>query len=323
MCSDACHSQVASYQRHQSTTNLNLPRPSDGYRRRRNLMLLFSFRSWHQYYHSSASAFLSLVPLDGRRRCPANLVSIKLPLLALGGNINERGLVALNLEADAAASGNVSLINASQKKKKKEPSAKTLPYFWNNENDECIIITEGRSTDSDRKYDTGGKSVKFTIRGKPLPLVRHRSCRGFMYNPSGAAQEMFRDSLLRVLPQRHHPVIIDDGTSLDTPVTFFSKSEFLEMSIVFRLKRPKSHFVGNKPGSGRIKSNAPGKFHVSRTDIDNLAKFVLDSLNGILYDDDRQVVSLRAIKMLDSEGMCDGATDVTITVLEDEQVNSS
>jgi Holliday junction resolvase RusA-like endonuclease len=233
----------------------------------------------------------------------------------------------VNLEENEAADfhvgANLSLIHPSQKKVKKDLSKKSTPYFWNDENDECIIVAGGESINCNNKDNTGGKSLKFTIRGKPLPLVRHRSSRGFMYNPSGAAQEMFRDSLLRMLPQRHHPIIIDDGSSLDNPVTFFSKSEFLEMSIVFRLKRPKSHFVGSKPGPGRIKSDAPGKFHVSRTDIDNLAKFVLDSLNGILYEDDRQVVSLKAIKMLDSEGMCGGATDVTITVLEDERVNST
>lgn len=138
-----------------------------------------------------------------------------------------------------------------------------------------------------------------------------------MYNPSSGAQELFRHSLLEIIPPKHLPKIVDDGISDDSPITFFP-DEFLEMSIVFRLKRPKSHFVNNKPGEGRIKTNAPGKYHPTRTDIDNLAKFVLDSLNGVLYTDDRQVVSLKATKVLDSEGDCDGATDVSITVVQDE-----
>lgn len=33
-----------------------------------------------------------------------------------------------------------------------------------------------------------------------------------------------------------------------------------------------------------------------KADIDNLSKFVLDSLNGVLYDDDKQVVRLNATK---------------------------
>ncbi|KAL7525213.1 hypothetical protein ACHAXR_000904 [Thalassiosira sp. AJA248-18] len=90
--------------------------------------------------------------------------------------------------------------------------------------------------------------------------------------------------------------------------------------MVFRMKRPKSHFIGNKPGPGRLKPTAPGKLYNTRSDVDNLAKFVMDSLNGIVYDDDRQVVSLNAIKVLDSEGLCRGATDVEISILKEEDI---
>jgi len=36
-------------------------------------------------------------------------------------------------------------------------------------------------------------------------------------------------------------------------------------------------------------------------DVDNCAKSVLDALNGILYDDDKQVVGLHVIKYFDKE----------------------
>ena len=36
---------------------------------------------------------------------------------------------------------------------------------------------------------------------------------------------------------------------------------------------------------------------IRSADIDNLAKFVLDALNGIFYQDDRQIVTLRAAKV--------------------------
>ena len=200
----------------------------------------------------------------------------------------------------------------------------SIREFWTDENDDCIFITrEGSSGNGDTDTSSSTRSAQFTIRGKPLPLIRHRSRRGFMYNPSAAAQEVFRDSLLGIMPQKHHPIIVDDGISGDAPITFFSPSDLLEVSIVFRMKRPKNHFVNNKPGEGRIKANAPGKFHATRTDIDNLAKFVLDSLNGLLYADDKQVVSLKLMKMLDSEGMCEGAIDVSVRVLYDEHFGSS
>eukprot|EP00543_Licmophora_paradoxa_P006569 CAMPEP_0202455834 /NCGR_PEP_ID=MMETSP1360-20130828/13268_1 /ASSEMBLY_ACC=CAM_ASM_000848 /TAXON_ID=515479 /ORGANISM="Licmophora paradoxa, Strain CCMP2313" /LENGTH=60 /DNA_ID=CAMNT_0049075513 /DNA_START=266 /DNA_END=448 /DNA_ORIENTATION=- len=56
----------------------------------------------------------------------------------------------------------------------------------------------------------------------------------------------------------------------------------------------------------------------SRVDVDNLAKFVLDSLNGVLYHDDRQVVELIAIKRYDNDDMCRGKTIVKIQEYKDE-----
>lgn len=46
-----------------------------------------------------------------------------------------------------------------------------------------------------------------------------------------------------------------------------------------------------------------------RIDVDNLAKLVCDSINGIAYDDDSQIIDLRATKRFDGEP----GTLVTIT----------
>ena len=234
-------------------------------------------------------------------------------------SIEVRSVPKLNRAVNDIATGRDTIAvrcRSSSLKISKSESNQSLRRFWTEKSDECVFTTAQDAKINDATILTS-KSAKFTIRGQPLPLVRHRSSRGFMYNPSSAAQELFRDSLLELIPQKHLPKIIDDGNSGDSPITFFP-DEFLEISIVFRLKRPKSHFVNNKPGEGRIKANAPMKYHPTRTDVDNLAKFVLDSLNGVLYSDDRQVVSLKATKLLDSEGTCDGATDVLITVVQDE-----
>lgn len=224
-------------------------------------------------------------------------------------HLKNRSQHVLGLDKNNASdSANIDARKAIQSNRKinRDESKPSARQFWINESDECVFIKENQ------------RSAKFTIRGKPLPLHRHRTSKGFIYNPSSAAQELFRDSLLHIMPREHHPRIVDDGISGETPITFFSENDFLDVSIVFRLKRPRHHFVNNTPGEGRMKKNAPGKFHFSRTDVDNLAKFVLDSLNGLLYADDRQVVSLKAMKILDSEGTCDGAIDVFITVLQDE-----
>ncbi|KAL3823457.1 hypothetical protein ACHAXA_010217 [Cyclostephanos tholiformis] len=196
----------------------------------------------------------------------------------------------------------------------------------------------------DDRGDRGRKRIKFTIRGNPRVLIRHRTARGFVYNPSRAAQESFRDRVLELLPSRFRPTITDDDDDDDgdddhddrigergrsqssssskvTPAVLFSEDDCIGLSIIFRMRRPASHFVGSRrtgPGA-RLKPAysagwPPGSI---RSDVDNLAKFVMDSLNGVLYVDDRQVVRLSAVKVLDSEGPCLGATEVEICVLSD------
>ena len=47
-------------------------------------------------------------------------------------------------------------------------------------------------------------------------------------------------------------------------------------------------------------------------DIDNLAKFVMDGLNGLIYFNDSQVIKFVTYKLLDSEGDCEGRTVVQV-----------
>ncbi|KAL7427912.1 hypothetical protein ACHAXH_000885 [Discostella pseudostelligera] len=168
--------------------------------------------------------------------------------------------------------------------------------------------------------------MKFTIRGNPRVLIRHRSARGYTYNPSRPAQDEFRNCLLKLMPPMlfHHTTNDKPNTKIPSSpstTTLFAQDECLQLSITFRMKRPKSHFISNQPGYGRLKSSAPSSISIRnlRSDVDNMAKFVMDSLNGLVYVDDRQVVELNVRKVLDSEGLCLGATDVEIRVVTEEE----
>ena len=181
--------------------------------------------------------------------------------------------------------------------------------------------------DDGNSRDGGRKRIKFTMRGNPRALIRHRTARGFVYNPSREAQETFRDRLLEMLPSRFRPTITDDDDYGDdggvaVPSVLFSECDCLDLSIVFRMKRPLNHFVASRRAGPNARLKAayagtrwPPDGRAMRSDVDNLAKFVMDSLNGVLYVDDRQVVRLSAMKVLDSEGSCLGATEVEISVL--------
>ena len=113
----------------------------------------------------------------------------------------------------------------------------------------------------------------------------------------------------------------------------------IAVSIVFRMKRPNSHFIGNKPfveGTAKSKKNTTAISRLRRsapkvmcttsmrTDIDNLAKFVLDSLNNVTYIDDRQIVSLHVVKLFDNDmtNRYQGSTTIAIQLLRDADMTT-
>jgi Holliday junction resolvase RusA-like endonuclease len=181
---------------------------------------------------------------------------------------------------------------SAPKKAKRKKS--TEPAYWLNETDTVQL-----------EVNEGDLSLfRFKIRGNPRPLVRHRTGRGFMYNPSAGLQESFRNEVLK---------IISAHKQLEAPL--FREEDCLVMSVVLRMKRPKSHFINNKPGPDRLKATAPPITAPTRTDVDNLIKFIMDSMNNILYPDDRQIVSLHVTKLLDDELLCQGSTEICLRTM--------
>lgn len=189
-------------------------------------------------------------------------------------------------------------------KKKKKPEG---AVYWRNETDYFLLLDRDLNnvTSTDDAH-----MIRFLVRGNPRPLRRHRTARGFMYNPSSKYQASFRKIVQEMV-----------WTTDDEPQPFFTEEDQLVMRLVFHMKRPKLHFVGGKPGPGRLRPVAPGRLAPTRTDVDNLAKFVLDSLNGLLYVDDRQVASIQATKIYDNDGHCQGRIEVSIQRLAEDDVD--
>jgi Holliday junction resolvase RusA-like endonuclease len=128
--------------------------------------------------------------------------------------------------------------------------------------------------------------ITFTVLGEPQALKRHRIvARGkggrplpFVrsYDPSATAKE---DFLLKV--QQHAP-----ASPLTCPV---------RLECHFTFSRPKSHYRTGKH-AGDLRVYAP-VMHTTKPDLDNLGKFVLDSLTGVFWKDDSVVCSLTASKV--------------------------
>jgi len=228
----------------------------------------------------------------------------------------------------------------TRKSRNKSPSPSDPPFHWLNPKDVFDLSLVHPTSLQDDENNVDGNSaalqaslIRFTVRGNPRPLQRHRTSRGFVYNPSANAQQSFRSKVTDLIYGKNS----SEPRSPMYPSPLFGEST-LSMSIVFRLKRPKSHYVANRPGPGRLRSTAPPTVGHAGGDVDNLAKFVLDSLNGLLYEDDRQIASLHVTKLLDDEGeeeeesddkledhlnaFNQGSTQVCVQVLRPDHVES-
>ena len=62
-----------------------------------------------------------------------------------------------------------------------------------------------------------------------------------------------------------------------------------------------AYFPIPKSVSKKKRAALNGTAHTKKPDCDNIAKIILDALNGIAYDDDSQVASLRVKKLYDAE----------------------
>jgi len=124
--------------------------------------------------------------------------------------------------------------------------------------------------------------ISFIVYGKPVAQPRMGERGGLKttqyggvykekYDPAAKKKESFRVKCLEIRPDR----------PFDCPI---------KVVIDFYFSRPKDHYrsVKKRPV---LKDDAPVHYAVrKRNDIDNLAKFTLDALNGIFWLDDGIIV---------------------------------
>jgi Holliday junction resolvase RusA-like endonuclease len=122
--------------------------------------------------------------------------------------------------------------------------------------------------------------IIFKIPGNPKALKRHRTFRKGdftgSYDPSKGDKADFL-----ALASKHAP---------EQPFT-----GPLHLKLTFCFSRPKHHYRTGK-NSHLLKDNAP-HYHTKTPDLDNLEKFVADSLNGIFWKDDSIICSVSKEKI--------------------------
>lgn len=115
------------------------------------------------------------------------------------------------------------------------------------------------------------KRISFFVHCEPVPQPRAKvSTRGGFArayvdkkHPSHALKQAIREAFV--------------GEKLQGPIG---------CDLLFRFTRPKSH----------TRKQRESGWHTGKADIDNLQKLVFDALNGVAYDDDKQIAFVIAYK---------------------------
>ncbi len=129
------------------------------------------------------------------------------------------------------------------------------------------------------------------IPGVPNRKIRHRdylikgTTRRVRVNPNKKAEDRFAGLAMHSKPSE-------------------LLTTMLKVNIVAVFPYLKSHYKSD----GTLKPNVP-QFKVSKPDVDNVAKFVFDALNGIYWKDDAIIVDSRIVKIYGAEPR----TEITIT----------
>lgn len=155
--------------------------------------------------------------------------------------------------------------------------------------------------------------IELILGGKPTPQARPRMLRsGICYNPQAKEMKAAKRALLMQmqtmgvvecpLELQKRPVKAITGLGLYDPSLRARNGpqgplELIEgpihLDITFHMPIPLSW-------SKVKKVRMDGQPHVSKPDIDNLIKFSLDCMNGIVYSDDRFIWSINAKKVYSS-----------------------
>lgn len=130
--------------------------------------------------------------------------------------------------------------------------------------------------------------VMFTVEGTPIGKGRPKFARrGNFVSTYTPTKTRDYEDLIRVAAKQ----AMGDAEPLKTAV-----AAYIYITVPIPQSYPKKRFKACLEGSER-----PCK----KPDIDNIVKAYLDSMNGIVYDDDTQVVSLHSTKVYGTIGMVD------------------
>jgi len=141
--------------------------------------------------------------------------------------------------------------------------------------------------------------TKMTIDHEPIGQPRPRAVRrGYsigMYTPTTHAVTSFKRMIVMAWKQ------VNGRSQYSGPIAVWIHAWFSRPKrMVYKRKQMHEHW------------------HVTKPDADNIAKAVLDALNGVAWKDDAQVCAVHVVKRVRSDAS-PGRVDITIEELSNEQ----
>ena len=124
----------------------------------------------------------------------------------------------------------------------------------------------------------------FTIEGPPMGKQRHRVSRGRMYTPRPTAEYEAKVEEACMAEMKRRDMVM------------YSPGEPLGIQVLAYYPIPKS-WSKKKQMQAVMGLIAP----TTKPDADNVLKIVMDGLNGIIYEDDKQIVFAEVKKIYSTE----------------------
>jgi Holliday junction resolvase RusA-like endonuclease len=115
--------------------------------------------------------------------------------------------------------------------------------------------------------------IKFFLEGTPHYQKRHRMGRGRTYDPSSSDKKnvewLIKSQCKQIIFHKDAPLFVQITAGYEPPKSWAKKRKALSI----------------------------GAYKLTKPDADNIAKFYLDCMNGLVYEDDNQVASLHVEKV--------------------------
>lgn len=134
--------------------------------------------------------------------------------------------------------------------------------------------------------------ICFTIPGEPIPKARHRTFTRNGFTRAYDPQEKEKRRVQKFLAAQMNVALNDPDKAVALQAAALAKDNALDIEMNFYMPIRKSETQASRNAKLWGFEN-----HTSKPDLDNLEKFYLDCGNGIIYPDDRYVVSVKKKKL--------------------------